>query len=1066
MVCAMAGAVAGLSALVISGGRTPAVAAAPAGGAVQFNRDIRPILAENCLACHGADPGTRKAGLRLDTDAGLFGDRPDNKGKAVVKGKPDESILYKRIVMTDEDDLMPPPKSHKVMTAAQKQTVRKWIEQGAPYEAHWSLIPPTRPAVPKVADGKWVRNPIDAFILAKLEAAGLKPAPEADRRTLARRLALDITGLPAAPDDVEAFVTDKSPNYYEAYVDKLLASPHYGEHRGRYWLDVARYADTHGIHFDNFREMWSYREWVIDAFNRNVPFDQFTMEQLAGDLLPSPTLDQQIATGFNRCNMTTNEGGIIDEEYAVLYTRDRTETVSQVWMGLTTGCAVCHDHKFDPISAKEFYSMAAFFNNTTQAVRDGNIANTPPIIPVPKVEDRARFAEVQKQVKALTEQADARKKAARPDFVAWLKGDRAKEVAASVPTDSLSFHLPLTEGKGTKAAAKVDGKATPLTFSTGYAWTGAKDGRNGLLVQGTGSSPEIAGAGDYDANQPFTVSTWVRNQKRNQTGAILGRMDEASAHRGWDLWLQADRIGFHLIQAWPGDGLKVVSKTSLAPNKWHHVVVAYDGSKKAAGVKVYIDGQPTPVDVEADKLAGTTRTKVGLKIGQRSAAASRVANVGLQDVRLYARALAPREAQGLGSATRIAELIAKPEGKRNEKETDELLGWWLANHDAPTQALDKQLQPLKAEETAIRGRGTIAHIAVEKPTQPEAYILFRGDYDKRREKVSAATPAALPPMPAEFPRNRMGFAKWLLSPEHPLTTRVTVNRMWQEIFGTGLVKTSWDFGIMGELPSHPELLDWLAMEFRDQGWDMKKFIKMIVTSATYRQAAVTTPEKLEKDGANRLLSRGARFRMDGEVIRDQALAASGLLVRKLGGPSVKPYQPTGVWEAVAMIGSNTRDYKQDAGEALYRRSMYTFWKRAAPPASMEVFNAPNRETCTIKRERTNTPLQALVTMNDVQFVEAARMLAEGAIKGAKSFDERLDYATARLIARPMTADERAIVKGTYDELLAHYKASADDAKKLISTGESKRDESLDAAEHAAWTMVVNQLMNLDEVLNK
>ncbi|MEZ0267804.1 MAG: DUF1553 domain-containing protein [Phycisphaerae bacterium] len=1066
MVCAMAGAVAGLSALVVSGARTPAVAAAPTGGAVQFNRDIRPILAENCLACHGADPGTRKAGLRLDVEAGLFGDRPEGKGKAVVKGKPDESILYKRLVTTDEDDLMPPPKSHKVMSAGQKATVRKWIEQGAPYEAHWSLIPPTRPAVPVVKDSKWVRNPIDAFILARLEAAGLKPAAEADRRTLARRLALDITGLPAAPEDVEAFVKDQSPGYYEAYVDKLLASPHYGEHRGRYWLDVARYADTHGIHFDNFREMWSYREWVIDAFNRNVPFDRFTIEQLAGDLLPSPTLDQQIATGFNRCNMTTNEGGIIDEEYAVLYTRDRTETVSQVWMGLTTGCAVCHDHKFDPITAKEFYSMAAFFNNTTQAVRDGNVQNTPPIIPVPKTEDRPRFAELQKQIKVLAEQADARKKAAKPEFAQWLKGDRAKEVAASVPTDSLAFHLPLTEGKGTKADAKLDGKASPLTFSTGYAWTGAKDGRNGLLIQGTGSSPEIASAGDFDANQPFTISTWVRNQKRNQSGAILGRMDEAGGFRGWDLWMQADRVGFHLIHKWSEDALKVVGKTALTPNKWHHVVVAYDGSKKAAGVKVYIDGQPTPVDVEADKLAGTTRTKVGLKIGQRSGAASRVANVGLQDVRLYARALEPREAKGLGSATRIAELVAKPENKRTEKETDELLGWWLANHDEPTQAIDKQLQPLKAEETAIRGRGTIAHIAVEKPTAPEAYILFRGDYDKRREKVTAATPAALPPMPAEFPRNRMGFAKWLLSPEHPLTTRVTVNRMWQEIFGTGLVKTSWDFGIMGELPSHPELLDWLAMEFRQQGWDIKRFIKMIVTSATYRQAAVTTPDKLEKDGANRLLSRGARFRMDGEVIRDQALAASGLLVRKLGGPSVKPYQPTGVWEAVAMIGSNTRDYKQDAGENLYRRSMYTFWKRAAPPASMEVFNAPNRETCTIRRERTNTPLQALVTMNDVQFVEAARTLAEGAIKGARSFDERLDFATTRLIARPMTADERAIVRATYDELLAHYKASAEDAKKLIATGESKRDESLDAAEHAAWTMVVNQLMNLDEVLNK
>jgi mono/diheme cytochrome c family protein len=1036
-----------------------AAVATPAAGQdrLLYNRDVRPILAENCFACHGPDSAARKADLRLDVRDQAV------EMKAVVPGQPDQSGLVERIFAADDREVMPPPKSHKTLTAAQKATLKRWVAEGAEYQPHWSLIAPRRPAVPAVKDTGWVRTPIDAFVLAELEKRGLKPAPEADRRTIARRLSLDLVGLPPRPEDVEAFVADKAPDAYEKYVDRLLASPHWGEHRGRYWLDAARYADTHGIHFDNFREIWSYRDWVINAFNRNLTFDRFTVEQLAGDLLPNPTLDQRIATGFNRCNITTNEGGIIDEEYAVLYTRDRTETVNQVWMGLTAGCAVCHDHKFDPLTMREFYSMAAFFNNFAVPVRDGNIPNPAPIIPVPRAEDRARYDELAKELAAARGRLDARKEAARDDFAEWLKTADPADLAGKVPTEGLVLHAPLSEGAGKISKMVVGGKERTAKWASGYDWTTAradKEDKTKAFTVRSGPSVELADVGDFDRAQPFAVSMWLTISKRGTTGAVIARMDEGSEFRGWDVWLQADRVGMHLIHAYPQDALKVVATAPLVPGKWVHVTVAYDGSGKAAGAKVYYDGEPQPVDVENDALKSTTRTTVPLKIGQRHAG-QRVNGVALSDLRVYDRPITAIDAQQLAGSQRSADILAKPAEKRTAKETDELFTWWMVNFDAEYNRLAAAQRKVQDEEVAIRGRGTIAHVAVEKKTPPEAYMLHRGEYDQRRDKVGPATPKVLPAFPEDLPKNRLGFARWLLRDDHPLTARVTVNRFWQELFGTGLVRTAGDFGVTGELPSHPELLDWLAVEFRTD-WDVKRFFKLLVTSAAYRQSAAVTPEKLEKDRDNRLLSRGPRYRLDAEVIRDYALSASGLLVPKLGGPSVKPYQPEGVWEAVAMIGSNTRDYKRDKGESLYRRSLYTFWKRSAPPASMEVLNAPNRETCTVRRDRTNTPLQALVTLNDVQFVEAARHLATAAMKSK----EPADLMARRLLARPLTAEEAKVVKAVYGDLRTHYLWKPAEARKLIAVGESKADPALDPSELAAWTMVANQLMNLDEVLNK
>jgi hypothetical protein len=1025
----------------------------------EYNRDIRPILADNCFACHGADSAARKADLRLD--------RRDDavKVEAIVPNDPAASEMIRRIDSSDAAEQMPPPATKKKLTNTQKDLLRRWVQEGAEYQQHWSFLAPVRPHPPAIHNESWIKNSIDRFVLAKLEERGLTPAPEADRRTLARRLSLDLTGLPPDPADVEAFVNDKSPDAYSHLVDHFLESPQWGEHRGRYWLDAARYADTHGIHFDNYREIWSYREWVIKAFNRNLPFDQFTIEQLAGDLLPDRTLDQVVASGFNRCNITTNEGGAIDEEYQVLYTRDRTETTSAVWMGLTAGCAVCHDHKFDPLSTKEFYSMAAFFNNTTQKAMDGNVQNTPPTVFVPRAEDRENWDRITRQLADTRALVMSRKNTARPEFEAWAASATPAQLADMVPSQGLQLDAPLSDGDGRSAHVAVAGARRDLTAATGFSWA---EGRNGKKVFSLepGETLEVADVGDFEGDQGFSCSAWVRLPKDNMVGSIVARMENANAYRGWDIWLEGNRLGTHIIHAWSDNALKAVAKTPLKANEWYHVAVTYDGSRKAAGVKIYVNGALQEMEIQADKLTETTRTSVPFKIGQRHSS-ERLPALLLENLRIYGRTLSPTEIMPLAKADRVLELVSKTAAERSDSERAELFDFWLETFDPVNKGLKDRIVSLNNEERALRAAGTIAHVMQEKSEPAMAFILFRGEYDKRRDQVAPATPAALPAMPADLPANRLGFAKWLLRPEHPLTARVTVNRFWQEVFGTGIVRTTGDLGVSGELPSHPELLDWLAVEFRETGWDVKSFFKLLVTSATYRQASLATPEKLEKDPQNRLLSRGPRFRMDGEMVRDYALAASGLLVKKLGGPSVKPYQPPGVWEAVAIIGSNTRDYKADSGESLYRRSLYTFWKRSAPPALLEIFNAPSREVCAVRRERTNTPLQALATLNDPTFVEAARHLAQNVLtKGGATTDERLNFMTMRLVARPLTDQERGLVRGSLQNLVAYYGAHPEDAKQLISVGESKADPALDASTLAAWTMLANEMLNLDEVLNK
>lgn len=1027
--------------------------------AVQYNRHIRPILAQNCFACHGPDSAARQADLRLDIREMAV------KAGVIVPGKAEQSEVVRRIFSTDPDEMMPPPESHKKLSVEEKELIKRWVAAGAEYQPHWAFIPPKRSAVPEVKNPGWCRSPIDRFILARLEQAGLSPNPEADRRTLARRVWFDLTGLPPSPADIDAFVADTSPEAYEKLVDRLLASPHWGEHRARYWLDAARYADTHGLHFDNYREIWTYRDWVIEAFNQNMPFDRFTIEQLAGDLLPNPTLEQLVATGFHRCQVTTNEGGTIAEENLVFYTRDRTETTAQVWLGLTANCAVCHDHKYDPITQKDFYQLAAFFNNTTIGPMDGNIARTPPVITLPVPELRARWKALPEELAAVRKDIEARKSAAQPEFEKWLSAAPRPPLGVQTPAEGLYLHVPLGEPAGDAATATLEGKPHPLPLKSRVSWQPGYAAAKALRLEEK-PQVELAAACDFEKDQSWSFGAWVKLPSESASGALFARMDDQNHFRGWDLWVESGRVGTHIIHRWQEDALKVVTSDPIPKDRWNHVLVTYDGSGKAAGVKVYVNGQAQATRPQADSLKGSIRTQVPWAIGRRSTG-SAVLGLAIQDIRVYRRVLSADEVRQLIDGTRGAYLAGKQANERTAAEKEELFRLWLAWSDQTSRQLSARLASLEKQKAEIEARSPIAYVMQERPEPAKAYVLFRGEYDKRRDEVSPNTFACLPPMPPDLPKNRLGLAKWLMRPENPLVARVTVNRFWQELFGAGLVRTAGDFGAAGEPPSHPELLDWLAVEFRESGWDVKRLVRLLVTSATYRQSAAASPEKLEKDPQNRLLSRGPRFRLDAEMLRDFALSASGLLVAKIGGPSVKPYQPPGVWEAVAMIGSNTREYRQDHGEALYRRSLYTFWKRAAPPASMEIFNAPTRENCTVRRERTNTPLQALVTLNDPQWIEAARHLAQRARQqcGAGT-PARLEFMAKAVLARPLRPEENSIVINTLDRLAEFYQAHPDEAQKLLAVGESKPDPAIPPAELAAWTMLANQLMNMDEALNK
>ena len=1048
-------------------------------GTADFQRDVRPILSNSCFQCHGPDAKTRMADLRLDTREGAFAQREN--GSPIVPGDSDASLLYQRITHENQMMRMPPGYSKKELTKEQIEILKSWIEQGASWDQHWSFKALERLEPPAVKNEAWVRRPLDRFILARLEKDGLTPAPEADKRTLARRVALDVTGLPPDPGTLESFLSDTSEHAYDKLVDRLLDSKHWGEHRARYWLDAARYGDTHGIHIDNYREMWPYRDWVIQAFNDNKPFDEFTVEQIAGDLLPNPTLDQLVATGFHRCNITTNEGGVIPEEYEAIYAKDRADTTGIVFLGLTVGCATCHDHKFDPIQQREFYSLTAFFRNTTQYVMDSDLSDTPPVLVVPSDIDRDRWHELRREAAETKAQLESRAASIDKAFAEWLASGEHRSLEAPLEKSAELLALNIDD----EPVIDMRGSRKKIVLHQGAVVGEGPNENQAALRFGKESWIELPPL-KLDSDTPFSIAMWVYQPKVVGNFVVAGQYDPDDDFRGWSITLRARQAFFKLTGEKPA-GQKSPSEITINPNNtkrlpagvWTHIAVTYDGSGERAGLRIYTNGD---VVEEAGsnfftKVEGSIKTNQSLYLGRGVTKGSggrdepRVryfAGGGIADLRVFNRPITVQEAKVVSLWSVLQSARDKEPQELSAEEREALRLYYLSVKDNDYRQLVARKQGIDREWREIRRRGGVTHVMQEiADKDPEAHVLYRGLYDQPRERVAANTPSALHPMLASWPRNRMGLAKWLVDEANPLTGRVIVNRYWQEVFGTGLVKTSDDFGSQGEPPSHPELLDWLTVEFRESGWDIKQFFRTLVTSSTYRQSAQTTAEKLEKDPQNRLLSRGPTFRMDGEMIRDYALAASGLLVRKIGGPSVKPYQPEGVWERVAMHSSNTRFYKRDSGAKLYRRSLYTFWKRSAPPASMEVFNAPTREHATVRRERTNTPLQALVTMNDTQFVEASRYLAQRAMREAgDDFDPRLDYVTTRLLARDFSEKERAVAKRTYGGFIGFYSSNAEQAKKLLAVGESPPDEALPVTESAAWTMLASQMMNLDEVLNK
>jgi Protein of unknown function (DUF1553)/Protein of unknown function (DUF1549)/Concanavalin A-like lectin/glucanases superfamily/Planctomycete cytochrome C len=1078
-----------------------AAATEPLPATIEFNRDIRPILSDKCFQCHG--PATQLATLRFDQEDGAKHALKDGRF-AIVPGDPGRSQMIARITATNPAVRMPRSQNGAApgepLNERQVALLTRWIEQGATWQKHWSFIPPKRPELPRdLRNAAWVRNPIDAFVLQRLEREGLKPAAEADRATLLRRVSLDVTGLPPTRAELDAFLADRSPNAYEKVVDRLLQSPRYGERMAFPWLDAARYADSNGYQTDGERFMWRWRDWVIDAFNRNMPYDQFTIEQLAGDLLPNATLSQKIATGFNRNHRGNSEGGIVPEEYAAEYVVDRVDTTSTVFMGLTVGCARCHNHKFDPISQKEFYQLFAYFNNVPEHGKFRRVGNSPPYIAAPLPEQDAQLKRLDAELAA----ASAAWTTLQPDVAqAQRDWERSLDKSAAVgwaPARGLvayySFDSDLTPqvavlnaGRGRSPVYNPRADATGGASTTlrgeqpgGPSAPGIVPGRIGraasfdgkTFVQFVGDVAGFdsygAGRGALGANDPtvtyddgYTMAAWIYPTAAD--GAIVTRDEDIVEPNGHGLNLRDGKIEYDYVTKWVDEGIRLRTQTALTLNQWHHVALTYTGSRWASGVKVFVDGEDQKLEILLDDVNSQGAVKrEPLRIGGGGGPDNRFRG-SLDEVRVYNRALSPAEAGILADLTPINAIAALPEDKRTLAQSDKIRDYFL-EHTLPPALAQARTRLANAETTrdAFYQSLPTSMVMEEMPTPRETHVLIRGMYDRPGEVVTPALPAVLASSPTAYLPNRLGLARWLVDPSNPLTARVTVNRFWQMYFGVGIVKTAEDFGSQGEVPSHPELLDWLAMEFVRSGWDVKALQKTIVMSATYRQASRVNADLRAKDPDNRLLARGPSSRLSADVVRDQALSIAGLLVDKIGGPSVKPYQPEGLWNEIGGGGQ----YVQDHGDNLYRRSVYTFWRRTIPPPSMANFDASARESHMVRPVLTNTPLQALDLMNDVTFVEAARVFAERVMKeGGPSHRERIAYAFRAATARMPSAKEAALLEDAVLENLELFKSKPDAALKYVSHGEHPRDSKLNVSELAAYSSLTSLILNLNEVVMK
>jgi len=984
---------------------TALLLASTASAEVGYNRDVRPILSDRCFKCHGFDANTRKADLRLDVREAAL--------EVIESGG-----LMNRLTTADPEEVMPPPKDHAPLKPEEIALLKQWITEGAKYEAHWAFVLPRKGAfqAPTAVENRRSLNPIDAIVRARLAQEGLKPSPRSDDATLRRRVALALTGLP----------THETHKTYANLVDALLSSPHFGERLAIDWLDAARYADTNGYYTDAERQAWPWRDWVIRAFNDNMPFDRFTIEQLAGDLLPNATLDQKIATAFNRNHTITNETGIIDEEYRVSYVADRVETTAAAWLGLTMGCAKCHDHKFDPLTMRDYYALFAAFNNLDEKGIIKDVAA--PVIELPTEAQTRQIGDLA----AKRQNLESRLKSARPaldsEIIVWEP--KALQNVPASPSKGESAHFSfdsdhLDHGPKT-LKANVTGKTT------------LKPGvKGGATMLDATQYVDFADPWPLERDRAFTLSVWI-NPGSSPQGCVASKQDSDSQARGFEILWYKSQPRINLAHRYGNDGIEVVAKDKFSGGQWRHLVITYDGSSKAAGLKVYVDGKLSEVDVRRDSLSGSIASKEPWRIGWKGTGIG--FEGGMDEFRLFDRAISADEVNALHWREFLEGTLAVKRDQRTKSTAEKLESYFIDHHGTP------ELQKIAQELTQTRGAETDAKKSVlslavmqEMPKPRETRVLTRGQYDQPADAVSFAVPASLGQLDEKMPRNRLGLAQWLVSKKNPLTARVMVNRLWTMCFGDGLVRTPNDFGLQGEAPINAELLDFLAVRFRDgdahtKPWDIKALLKLIVTSETFQQSSHFTPELLARDPDNRLLARGPRFRLPAEVIRDQALALSGLLVPTIGGPSVKPPQPAGLWEAVSYNGEAS--YLADHGAAAHRRGLYTFWKRQSPPPDMLTLDGPTREVCTVRRPRTNTPLQALLLLNDENYLEAARALAQLILKEK---DHRIEWAFHRVTGRHANARE-------VDALRAFFN--------------SQRAAS---NETQAWTMLASLLLNLDEV---
>lgn len=1028
---------------------------------VDFNYHVKPILSDTCYLCHGPDVANAKAGLSLSNFDSATSHKTDDGLAALVAGSAKNSAAYRRIMSDDENMVMPPPESNLSLSAREKALIGKWIDQGAKYKKHWSFITPEKTALPTPANSGWAANPVDNFILKAIEDKGLTASPRADKETLIRRVTFDLTGLPPTLEEIDAFLADTSPDAYQQVVERLLSTPAFGERLATEWLDVARYADTHGYSTDFYRDMSPYRDWVIEAFNQNMPFDEFVTWQLAGDLLPDPTKEQVLATAFNRIHAQNGEGGIVNEEFRVEYVKDRVQTVGTGLLGLTMHCAQCHDHKYDPISAKEYYATTAFFNNIEESGQISYDANDMPVptLLLPTDTQQAQLERITTKINALTQQMDSRYTADSNEFKQWVNSNLPSNTRNI--NQSLAAYFPLKASDSNESIANQVNNDAPgkVIFGSdpkkkvGDAMVHIKDdGREAIVLNGDDPLyfPTVNG---FERAKRFTISLDTQIPDSLEEG-VLFHYNKAGIlynFKGFDVSIQDGRWLVRFAHTYPFNAITLTSAEKVKRNQWQNVALTYDGSSKAAGVHFYIDGQPLKMQVEKDNLYKDFKhthegvlKEMGLKIGARWRSRG-TPDTLVDNIRVYDTDLTMVE---------VAKVFGDASGTPKFTQQD-LLALYNHRYNSAFKQDIAHLTELRAEHSGLAEQIQEIMVMKEGPSPKQAYVLNRGSYAEHGEPVEPGVPEAVLPFDKSLPKNRLGLAKWLTDANNPLVSRVVVNRYWQMIYGQGLVTTPEDFGSQGKLPSHPELLDWLAVEFIESGWNVKQLIALMVNSSTYTQSSKGSPELKELDPENTLLARGPSARLTAEMIRDNALASSGLLVEQVGGKSVHPYQPDGIWRM------NNMDYVQGSGQDLYRRSMYTIYKRSVPPPNMTAFDAPSRAHSVGVRQATSTPLQALALLNDPQIVEASRVLAQSVLSDTANTEEQLKKVYRLLTSRMPSEAEQALILEMYSEIEQSFSQTPDKAAEFLSVGETPANSELNEIKLAALGTVTNMLINHD-----